>query len=148
VMLITHDLGVVAQNADVVCVMYAGRVVEYGRVFDLFDRPLHPYTRGLFASIPKMHGRRDRLVTIDEVTGSEDEFRKLEGASDGVRPWWPWHDAPADLRRDERGRDAMLIEAEPEHWVGVWRTEAVEQRRPRRPDRNYRAAGARTVEQG
>ena len=47
VMLITHDLGVVAQNADVACVMYAGRVVEYARVPDLFERPLHPYTRGL-----------------------------------------------------------------------------------------------------
>ena len=57
-MLITHDVGVVAQVADVVCVMYAGRVVEYANVFDLFDEPYHPYTRGLFSSIPRIEHRR------------------------------------------------------------------------------------------
>ena len=44
IMLITHNLGVVAENADVVCVMYGGRVVEYAQVFELFDRPMHPYS--------------------------------------------------------------------------------------------------------
>jgi oligopeptide/dipeptide ABC transporter ATP-binding protein len=50
--LITHDMGVVAENADRVAVMYAGRKVEEAPVDDLFDRPAHPYTRGLLASIP------------------------------------------------------------------------------------------------
>ncbi len=86
-MLITHDLGVVAENADVVCVMYAGRVVEYANVFELFSNPMHPYTRGLFASIPKMHQRLERLVTITEVTENPKEFEKLPGAENGVRPW-------------------------------------------------------------
>ena len=53
VLLITHDLGVVAQHAQRVAVMYAGRIVEQAPIAELFARPLHPYTRGLMASIPK-----------------------------------------------------------------------------------------------
>jgi peptide/nickel transport system ATP-binding protein len=53
ILLITHDLGVVAETCQRVIVMYAGRKVEEARVLDLFDRPLHPYTRGLMASIPR-----------------------------------------------------------------------------------------------
>ena len=52
--LITHDMGVVAENADRVVVMYAGRKVEEAAVDDLFERPAHPYTRGLLASIPHL----------------------------------------------------------------------------------------------
>jgi peptide/nickel transport system ATP-binding protein len=51
---ITHDLGVVAQIADDVAVMYAGRVIEQGSVYDIFDNPAHPYTKGLLQSIPKI----------------------------------------------------------------------------------------------
>ena len=54
ILLITHDLGVVAENADVVGVMYASRIVEFATVEDLFDRPQHPYTEGLFRSVPKL----------------------------------------------------------------------------------------------
>jgi len=126
VMLITHDLGVVAENADVVCVMYAGRVVEYATVYDLFDNPTHPYTRGLLASIPKLHEHLDRLVTIKEVVDNEDEFRKLPGAENGVRPWWPWHQPPKDLKaNDGPAGDYTLVEVKDGHWVGIWRTEAV-----------------------
>ncbi len=64
ILLITHDLGVVAENADTVAVMYASRVVEFARVEDLFDRPLHPYTAGLFRSMPKLGGGAGRLETI------------------------------------------------------------------------------------
>jgi oligopeptide/dipeptide ABC transporter ATP-binding protein len=64
IMLITHDLGVVAENADVVAVMYAGRVVEYATVEELFDSPQHPYTEGLFRSIPKLGADVERLETI------------------------------------------------------------------------------------
>jgi peptide/nickel transport system ATP-binding protein len=66
VLLITHDLGVVAEMAQQVLVMYAGRVVEKATVFDLFDRPMHPYTQGLMRSIPALalaDGRR-RLEAI------------------------------------------------------------------------------------
>ena len=64
IILITHDLGVVAENADTVAVMYASRVVETATVEELFDKPLHPYTEGLFRSIPKLGADSDRLQTI------------------------------------------------------------------------------------
>lgn len=63
-LLITHDMGVVAELADRVAVMYAGRIVETGPVGDIFDRPLHPYTAGLFASSPRLHAPKQRLATI------------------------------------------------------------------------------------
>src|SRR6195256_5574276 len=64
ILLITHDLGVVAENADVVAVMYASRIVEYATVEDLFDSPQHPYTEGLFRSVPKLGAHKERLATI------------------------------------------------------------------------------------
>jgi oligopeptide/dipeptide ABC transporter ATP-binding protein len=64
VVLITHDLGVVAETADRVAVMYAGKVVEYGGVRPAFRRPLHPYTAGLQASLPKLGERQETLRTI------------------------------------------------------------------------------------
>ena len=64
ILMITHDLGVVAENADTVAVMYASRVVEFARVEDLFDAPRHPYTAGLFRSMPKLGGTARRLETI------------------------------------------------------------------------------------
>jgi oligopeptide/dipeptide ABC transporter ATP-binding protein len=64
VMLITHDLGVVAETADRVAVMYAGQVVEYCDVRSAFRRPLHPYTAGLQASLPKLGARQDELRVI------------------------------------------------------------------------------------
>jgi ABC-type dipeptide/oligopeptide/nickel transport system ATPase component len=141
IMLITHDLGVVAENADVVCVMYAGRVVEYASVFELFANPMHPYTRGLLASIPKVGEIRDRLVTIADVIDNPEAFRMLPGAAQGVRPWWPWHDAPKDLvPKNEPAGDYYLQEVTPNHWVGVWRTEAVKSHESRAPDLSYRLA--------
>ena len=63
--LITHDLGVVAEVADRVAVMYAGRIVESGPVAAVFDDPLHPYTVGLMGSRPSLGRRAARLATID-----------------------------------------------------------------------------------
>jgi oligopeptide/dipeptide ABC transporter ATP-binding protein len=65
ILLITHDLGVVAENAKRVVVMYAGRVVESGPAEDVFRRPRHPYTRGLLASVPEPGKGRVRLTTIE-----------------------------------------------------------------------------------
>ncbi|WP_337875326.1 ABC transporter ATP-binding protein [Elioraea sp.] len=68
VILITHDLGVIAETAKRVVVMYAGRVVEQAEVTALFDAPLHPYTRGLMASIPRLkHNRTRRLAEIPGI---------------------------------------------------------------------------------
>ncbi|MGA1399488.1 MAG: ABC transporter ATP-binding protein [Phycisphaerales bacterium] len=138
IMLITHNLGVVAENADVVCVMYAGRVVEYANVFELFDRPLHPYTRGLFNSIPGLHDRRHRLTTVEEIVGSPEEFRKLPGFRDGIVPWWP--ETPAEVMPElaPDRNEYCLHEIEPNRWVGCWRSKHLESHSSRRPDLAYR----------
>jgi peptide/nickel transport system ATP-binding protein len=65
VMLITHDMGVIAETADRVAVMYAGRIVEVGPVANVIRAPRHPYTIGLMGSIPSLVGERERLVQID-----------------------------------------------------------------------------------
>jgi peptide/nickel transport system ATP-binding protein len=65
IILITHDLGVVAEMADDVAVMYAGQIVERAAVRDLFARPEHPYTVGLLGSIPRLDEKRERLPSIE-----------------------------------------------------------------------------------
>jgi len=66
IILITHDLGVIAETCEDVLVMYAGRIAEVGSVEDIFHRPSHPYTRGLLESIPRLeYPRKSRLSTIE-----------------------------------------------------------------------------------
>jgi len=84
VILITHDLGVIAETSNSVVVMYAGRVAEQGNVYDIFDRPTHPYTRGLLASIP-------RLETVPKS-----ELPIIEGMVPGLL------DLPAGCRFENR----------------------------------------------
>jgi len=67
VLLITHDLGVIAETADRVAVMYAGKIAEHAPVGPLFAEPLHPYTQGLFRSIPRLGERQARLEVIPGV---------------------------------------------------------------------------------
>jgi peptide/nickel transport system ATP-binding protein/oligopeptide transport system ATP-binding protein len=74
VMLITHDLGVVAETCDRVVVLYAGRVAETATAIDLFDRPTHPYTAGLLQSVPDRAHPGDRLYTIEGMVPSPDKF--------------------------------------------------------------------------
>ena len=62
--LITHDLGIVAESCDTVAIMYAGEIVEYGSLEDIFDHTAHPYTKGLFQSIPSLDKDVDRLQPI------------------------------------------------------------------------------------
>jgi len=64
IILITHNIGVVAEMADDVVVMYAGRAVEHASVAELFHDPKHPYTRGLLASAPSIYERKERLEAI------------------------------------------------------------------------------------
>ena len=64
-MLITHDMGVIAETADRVAVMYAGRIAEIGPVAEVIRAPKHPYTVGLMGSIPSLVGEREHLVQID-----------------------------------------------------------------------------------
>jgi len=64
-MLITHDMGVIAETANRVAVMYAGRIVEIGGVREVIHSPQHPYTVGLMGSIPRVSAKRGRLVQIE-----------------------------------------------------------------------------------
>jgi len=75
VLLITHDLGVVAENAQHVVVMYAGRVVESAPVAELFARPMHPYTRGLLDSVP--HGIPTASRRLRAIDGMVPDLRRL-----------------------------------------------------------------------
>jgi peptide/nickel transport system ATP-binding protein len=77
VMLVTHDMGVIAETADRVAVMYAGRIVEIGPVADVIHRPAHPYTVGLMGSIPSIVEERERLTQIDGA------MPRLDGVPDG-----------------------------------------------------------------
>ncbi|MBM4111414.1 MAG: ABC transporter ATP-binding protein [Phycisphaerae bacterium] len=133
-MLITHNLGVVAENADVVCCMYAGRVVEYAPVTELFDRPLHPYTRGLFRCIPGLSELRNRLVTVEEVVADPREYEGLRGEAGPVVPWWPFMDESQRPKLDDPNKPYALVEVSPNRWVGCWRTPDVA-RHPSRPPR-------------
>ncbi|GAE35816.1 oligopeptide transport ATP-binding protein OppD [Halalkalibacter akibai JCM 9157] len=76
IILITHDLGVVAELADRVVVMYAGQVVEEADIVPLFDKPLHPYTVGLMESVPKLDVEQDRLTSIAGNVPTPDNFPK------------------------------------------------------------------------
>jgi len=82
IMLITHDLGVVAEMAERVVVMYAGRKVEEGPVGDIFARPLHPYTRGLLGAVPKLGSSIEttRRTKLTEIAGQVPSLRRpIEG---------------------------------------------------------------------
>ena len=109
ILLITHDLGVVAENADVVAVMYAGRIVEYAPVEELFDHPQHPYTQGLLASIPRLGVHRDRLTTIPGVVPSPARFPS------GCK----FHPRCASMKGDKACHDVepTLREVSPNHWA-------------------------------
>ncbi len=67
IILITHNMGVVAEVCDYVYVMYAGNVMEQAETFELFERTRHPYTQGLLKSIPKLDTKEERLYTIEGV---------------------------------------------------------------------------------
>jgi len=77
ILFITHDLGVIAEIADAVAVMYQGKMVEYGDVLEVFEKPRHPYTKGLLACRPRLESKYRRLPTVDdfmeEVEGHGDE---------------------------------------------------------------------------
>jgi oligopeptide/dipeptide ABC transporter ATP-binding protein len=110
IMLITHDLGIVAEHADVGCVVFAGRVMEYASVSTLFARPRHPYTRALLECRPKLHDRPRRLMTVAHAMSSVNQIGIESGAS-AFLPWWSAR-AP-----ENRAREYCLMEVEPNHWV-------------------------------
>ncbi len=80
VVLITHDLGVVAETAETVAVMYAGQIVEQGSVRELFSSPLHPYTQGLMNSVPRIDGSFGRDVFLKAIPGAVPPLYNLPAA--------------------------------------------------------------------
>ena len=108
ILLITHDLGVVAQMADEVAVMYMGRVVEYGGVEEIFSAPQHPYTVALLQSLPGLgKGHRRRLQVIEGSV--PDPFERLDGC-----PFHPRCDEAVPGRCD-RGVRPELVRSGPLH---------------------------------
>jgi len=110
VILITHDFGVVAETADRVAVMYAGRVVETGPVGDLLARPLHPYTRALMRAVPRIAGGGGRL---EEIGGTVPD---LSPPPPGCR-----FRNRCPLAADACRADPALAERTPGHRVACWR---------------------------
>ncbi len=109
-LLISHDLGIVAGNADKLAVMYAGKIVESGPVKKIFANPLHPYTQGLLQCIPRL-GQKNSLSTIP---GQVPDMRKqLEGCLFLDR--CPGPCAPCGHQTPE------IEEVEADHWVRCWR---------------------------
>jgi oligopeptide/dipeptide ABC transporter ATP-binding protein len=119
IVFITHDLGVVARMCDRVAVMYAGRIVEQASVYDLLDRPRHPYTRALLATVPRMSG------PIDELRPIEGQPPDLSALPVGC------HFAPRCPLADERCRSAYpnISEYADQHFVACWRAEALAEAR-------------------
>jgi len=116
VLLITHDLAVVAENAEDVVVMYASRIVERANVNNIFDQPLHPYTQGLLRSLPRLGSRNDRLEVIPGTV--PDPLHFPTGCK--FHPRCPYYQANADERC--RTKEPPLEEIEPGHWAACWKT--------------------------
>ncbi len=119
ILLITHDLAVVAETADVVGVMYASKIAELADVETLFGEPRHPYTQGLFRSLPRLGERKPRLETIPGNV--PDPLAFPTGCK--FHPRCP---VGRDLQRC-RTSEPQLREVAPRHWVACWECPGYEQ---------------------
>jgi len=113
ILLITHDLGVVAENADRVAIMYAGLILETAPVMEIYSNPVHPYTRGLLACIPRIGEHRKRLVPIEGSVPKPGAVNEgcsfLERCDESFAPC--------------RGEVPPLKELQPGHWVRCWQVQ-------------------------
>jgi peptide/nickel transport system ATP-binding protein/oligopeptide transport system ATP-binding protein len=110
ILFITHDLSVIAEMAQKVAVMYAGKMMEYATVTDLFDNPKHPYTVGLMTSVPALSKGRERLTTIPGVVPSL--FNIPEGC--------PYYDRCPDAKEFCEEKLPAMAEVDKGHWVRCW----------------------------
>ena len=120
VILITHDLGVIAETADKVAVMYASHIVEYSIADEIYYNPLHPYTVGLLGSIPKLNIESDRLMTIEGTVPIPTNYPP--GCNYAAR--CPY--ATPLCLSDE----PLLIEHETGHWAACHHWDEVKVKRP------------------
>jgi oligopeptide/dipeptide ABC transporter ATP-binding protein len=108
--LVTHDLGLIAERAHEVAVMYAGRIMEQAETKELFLNPQHPYTRGLMASIPKPgEARKERLRTIPGAVPRLSDLPK--GCTFAPR---------CDIKTEKCESEPDLVEVKPAHFVRCW----------------------------
>jgi len=112
IMIITHNLGVIAEMADRVIVMYCGKIVESGDVRAIFHNPLHPYTRQLLASVPRLGAEQNRLQEIPGIVPS----------LYALPPGCDFHPRCAEAVEACKLRLPPLLEREPGHWVACGRT--------------------------
>ena len=110
ILFITHDLSVIAEMAQRVAVMYAGKMMEYAAVTDLFDNPKHPYTVGLMTSVPALSKGKERLTTIPGVVPSL--FNIPEGC--------PYYDRCPDAKEFCKDKLPAMAEVDKGHWVRCW----------------------------
>ena len=116
ILLITHDLGLIAESAERVLVMYAGRVVEEAMVADLFRDPLHPYTKGLLGSVPVLGAKfKDGSKSLDEIPGTVPSLFNLPGGC-AFHPRCP---KAMDICRKEMPPQTSLA---PDRKVSCWLT--------------------------
>ncbi|MDP4221640.1 MAG: ABC transporter ATP-binding protein [Bacteroidota bacterium] len=120
VILITHDLGVIAETADKVAVMYASHIVEYSNADEIYYNPLHPYTVGLLGSIPKLNIESDRLMTIEGTVPVPTNYPP--GCNYAAR--CPYA-TPLCISDEPR-----LIEHETGHWAACHHWDEVKVKRP------------------
>jgi oligopeptide/dipeptide ABC transporter ATP-binding protein len=114
ILLITHDLGVVAELADDVVVMYAGKIIEKGPVQEIFDHPRHPYTLGLFASLPRIDEKKRRLEAIEGSVPAATRFP--EGCRFRERCRWAASECTAE---------PPLVPINGEHLVACWKQKEI-----------------------
>jgi oligopeptide/dipeptide ABC transporter ATP-binding protein len=115
IIIVSHDLGVIAETARRVVVMYTGKIMEAAETVALFDSPLHPYTRGLMRAIPAVTSRRDQ-GELYEISGVVPSLLNLPSGC----PFNPRCPLVGDICRR---REPELREAAPGHWVSCWMVE-------------------------
>lgn len=109
VLMITHDLGVIAEVADHVAIMYAGQIIESGPVDTIFHNPKHPYTQGLLASVPRLDETRDRLSVIKGTVPNATQFPP------GCR-----FASRCEIVQKQCEQQPVLTEQETSHHVACW----------------------------
>ncbi|HEY6170857.1 MAG TPA: ABC transporter ATP-binding protein [Candidatus Kapabacteria bacterium] len=120
VILITHDLGVIAETADKVAVMYASHIVEYSKVDEIYYNPMHPYTVGLLGSIPKLNIESERLMTIEGTVPVPTNYP--QGCNYAARCSFATPKCLSD--------EPQLVEVEPGHMVACHHWDEVKAKRP------------------
>ena len=134
IMLITHDLAVVAETANTVAVMYASKIVEQADVHALFDSPLHPYTHGLFRSVPRLGQKKRRLETIEGNVPDPLHFPggckfhprcpltrgRAEQAADADTATIRGEGGPVRVLARCATREPPLREVQPARWAACW----------------------------